>query len=68
MRNLKIKRLDQHGIVAGVIDDLKIVEIVNQWVGVDEQEPVSSGMIIKSMILNGLGFSSRPLTLSSQLF
>ena len=56
MRNLKIKRLDHHGIVAGVIDDLKIVEIVNQWVGVDEQEPVSSGMIIKSMILNGLGF------------
>jgi transposase len=68
MRNLKIKRLDHHGIVAGVIDDLKIVEIVNQWVGVDEQEPVSSGMIIKSMILNGLGFSSRPLTLSPQLF
>ena len=68
MRNLKIKRLDQHGIVAGVIDDLKIVEIVNQWVDVDEPEPVSSGMIIKSMILNGLGFSSRPLTLSSQLF
>ena len=68
MRNLKIKRLDHHGIVVGVIDDLKIVEIVNQWVGVDEQEPVSSGMIIKSMILNGLGFSSRPLTLSSQLF
>ena len=64
MRNLKIKRLDHHGIVAGVIDDLKIVEIVNQWVGVDEQEPVSSGMIIKSMILNGLGFSSRPLTLT----
>jgi len=68
MRNLKIKRLDHHGIVTGVIDDLKIVEIVNQWAGVDEQEPVSSGMIIKSMILNGLGFSSRPLTLSSQLF
>jgi len=68
MRNLKIKRLDHHGIVAGVIDDLKIVEIVNQWVGVDEPEPVSAGMIIKSMILNGLGFSSRPLTLSPQLF
>ena len=56
------------GLWLSVIDDLKIVEIVNQWVGVDEPEPVSAGMIIKSMILNGLGFSSRPLTLSSQLF
>ena len=56
------------GLWLSVIDDLKIVEIVNQWVGVDEPEPVSAGMIIKSMILNGLGFSSRPLTLSPQLF
>jgi len=27
--NLKIKRLDHHGIVAGVIDDLKLVELID---------------------------------------
>ncbi|MCL1080354.1 DUF4277 domain-containing protein [Parashewanella spongiae] len=28
---LKIKRLDHHGIVAGVIEDLKIVNLLDQY-------------------------------------
>jgi transposase len=68
MEIMKIKRLDHHGIVSGVIEDLKIVEIVDEHVGVNEQEKISAGMAVKSMILNGLGFTNRPLTLSPQFF
>ena len=68
MQKLNLKRLDQHAIVAAVIDDLTMVEIVDGLVGLDFQEKVSTGMVLKAMILNGLGFSNRPLTLTPQFF
>ena len=68
MRKLNIKRLDQHAIVAAVIDDLTMVQIVDGLVSLDFQEKVSTGMALKAMILNGLGFSNRPLTLTAQFF
>ncbi|NRA69547.1 MAG: DUF4277 domain-containing protein, partial [Gammaproteobacteria bacterium] len=36
--NLKIKRLDHHGIVAGVIEDLKIVPLLDQYLPQDEKQ------------------------------
>ena len=68
MQKLNLKRLDQHAIVAAVIDGLTMVEIVDGLVGLDFQEKVSTGMVLKAMILNGLGFSNRPLTLPPQFF
>ena len=68
MQKLNIKRLDQHAIVAAVIDDLTMVQIVDGLVSLDFQEKVSTGMAFKAMILNGLGFSNRPLTLTAQFF
>ena len=68
MQKLNLKRLDQHAIVAAVIDGLTIVEIVDGLVGLDFQEKVSTGMVLKAMILNGLGCSNRPLTLTAQFF
>jgi len=65
---LKIKRLDHHGIVAGVIDDLGIVDIIEQQIHQDEQQEISTGEAVKGMIMNGLGFSNRPLSLSPQFF
>ena len=68
MRKLNIKRLDPHAIVAAVIDNLTLVQIVDGLVGLDFQEKVSTEMVRKAVILNGLSFSNRPLTLTSQVF
>ena len=66
--NLKIKRLDHHGIVAGVIDDLKIVSLIDQYLPQDDKQEITPGEAIKGMIINGLGFANRPLSLSPQFF
>jgi len=47
--------------VAGLIDEIGIVEIINQKLGVDIREKITSGQVIKALILNGLGMVSRPL-------
>lgn len=66
--NLKIKRLDHHGIVAGVIEDLKIVPLLDQYLPQDEKQEITPGEAVKGMIMNGLGFANRPLSLSPQFF
>ncbi len=37
----KIKRLDHHGIVAGVIEDFKIVPLLDQHLPQDEQQEIT---------------------------
>jgi transposase len=54
--------------VAGLIDEIGIVEILNERLGIDPREKVSTGVIVKAMILNGLGFVSAPLYLFEQFF
>ena len=66
--SLQIERLDHHGVVAGMIEELKLVEIIDARLGQDEQEKVSAGEAVKAMILNGLGFSNRPLMLTPQFY
>ena len=65
---VQVKNLDHLGIVAGIIDEIGIVEIINSKLGTDEREKITSGQIVKAIILNGLGFVSRPLYLFSQFF
>jgi hypothetical protein len=45
--------------VAGLIDELEIVEQVNQYLGEDPQEWISPGVTLKAMILNLLGYIPR---------
>jgi transposase len=66
--DLEIKNINHLGIIAGIIDDLGIEEIINQEIGVEKGEIVTSGQIVKAIILNGLGFVSRPLYLFPQFF
>ena len=42
--------------------------MVNELVGEDPREAVSAGVVVKAMILNGLGFVSAPLYLFEQFF
>lgn len=63
-----IKNLDHLGIVAGLIDEIGIVEIINKKLGIDCREKVTSGQVIKALLLNSMGMVSRPLYLFSQFF
>ncbi len=56
------------GIIAGIIDKIGIVEIINEQLGVQPQEKLNSGIIVKSIISNAMGFVSRPLYLFPQFF
>lgn len=68
MGSVKVERLDHHGVVASVINDLRIAEIIDERIQPDDQEEVSTGEAVKAMILNGLGFSNRPLMLTPQFY
>jgi transposase len=65
---IEVKNLDHLGIVAGIIDEIGLVEQVNELLGTHKQEVITPGQVIKAMILNGLGFVSAPLYLFSQFF
>ncbi len=65
---MSVENLDHLGIVAGLVDEIGLVEILNQRLGIDSREKVSTGVIVKAMILNGLGFVSAPLYLFGQFF
>ena len=70
--NMKVsattQRIDHLGIVAGVIQDLRLIELIDERIATDAREEISTGEAIAGMIINGLGFSDRPLTLTPQFF
>jgi len=55
------KMLDHHGIVAGVCREIELAETINRIVGVNEQQKVSTGDAVVAMVINALGFVSKPL-------
>jgi len=65
---INIVNLDHLGIVAGIIDEMELVEEVNKKVGIKIKETVSPGQVMKAMILNGLGFLSAPIYLFDTFF
>lgn len=61
--------MDHHGIVAGICDDLGLVEKINQRIASkDYRRVIQSGVAVKAMIVNRLGFTSRQLYLTPQFF
>lgn len=68
LEEIEIKNIDHLGIVAGIIDSINLVEIVNNLLGENISEKISAGHVVKAMILNGLGFVSAPLYMFSNFF
>jgi len=67
--NYAIQDLDHLGLVAGMVDELKIVETIDTLIVQDhDQRHVSIGLAVKAMILNGLGFIQRVLYLMPMFF
>jgi len=61
--------LDHHGLVAGMVDELGLVEKIDAMIPQDlGQRHVSVGMAVKAMILIGLGFVPRALYLTPDFF
>jgi transposase len=65
---ITVENLDHLGLVAGLVDEIGIVEKINQLVGEQPGEIVSPGQAVKAMIINGLGLVSAPLYLFSKFF
>ena len=61
------RRLDHFGIVAGMCDRIDLVAKIDSFVPHQERK-VSLGEVVKAMVINALGFSSRPLYLSPEFF
>ena len=64
----QVKRLDRLGVIAGLIKDLGLVEFIDSRIPCDAREEISSRESVDSIIINVLGFSDHPLTLTLQFF
>ncbi|MEA2100684.1 MAG: DUF4277 domain-containing protein [Campylobacterota bacterium] len=63
------KIVDHLGLVAGMIDELGIVESIYNTIKQDKKKRyVSIGECVKAMIINGLGFTGKPLYLTPNFY
>lgn len=66
---LRTERLDHHGLVASMCQELGIAEKINARLGPGSStRRVRAGTAVVAMILNGLGFTNRRLYLTHQFF
>ena len=68
MEQVRVERLDHLGLIASVIKDLGLIDMIDRRLSPDEQERITPGEAVAGMILNGLGFANRPLSLTPQFF
>jgi len=68
MALVTVERLDHLGLIAEVIKDLGLIAMIDARLVPDEQEDITPGEAVAGMILNGLGFANRPLSLTPQFF
>ena len=68
MESVRVERLDHLGLMASVIKDLGLISMIDTRIVPDEQEEITPGEAVAGMILNGLGFANRPLSLTPQFF
>src|SRR5215831_10819727 len=68
MEQVRVERLDHLGLLASVIKDLGLIAMIDRRLVPDEQAVITPGEAIAGMILNGLGFAHRPLSLTPQFF
>ncbi len=67
-QEISIQSINHLGLVAGIIDDIGLEQIINEVVGSDPRELITSGQVVKGILLNGLGFTSQPLYLFPKFF
>lgn len=65
---MKIERVDHLGVVAGIIKDLGLIEQLDRLIPPTPDMKVSHGQATAAMILTGLGFLQKPLSLTPHFF
>jgi transposase len=65
---IQVKDLDHCGIIAGIIDEIGIVQEIDRLIPKHGNQKVTTGQAVKAMILNGLGLISSPLYLCEKFF
>jgi transposase len=68
MESVRVERLDHLGVIASVIKDLGLIDMINARLVPDAQAVMTPGEAVAGMILNGLGFANRPMSLTPQFF
>ena len=68
MEQVRVERLDHLGVMAALIKDLGLVNMIDTRLVPDAQAMITPGEAVAGMILNGLGFANRPLSLTPQFF
>lgn len=56
--------LDHLGLVSGICQDLGIVDLIDQRMISDPRNHLSYGQVVLAMLINGLGFTIRPMYLA----
>ena len=62
------KNLDHLGIVSQICNEIGRVEAIDKILPPDPSMKISHGECVKLMIINGLGFISKPLYLEAHFF
>jgi transposase len=68
MEPMRVERLAHLGVIASVMKDVGLIDMINARLVPDAQEVLTPGEAVAGMILNGLGFAHRPLSLTPQFF
>jgi transposase len=68
MEQVRVERLDHLGVIVTVMNDLGLIDMIDTRLVPDTQEMITPGEAVAGMILNGLGFANRPLSLTPQFF
>jgi transposase len=68
MTSVRVERLDHLGLIASTMKDLKLIDMIDARLVPDAQEEITPGEAIAGMLLNGLGFANKPMTLTPQFF
>ena len=59
--SVEIKNSDNLGLIAGIIDEIGIVNKINELIEENNTEKITVEKVVKAMILNGMGLVSSPL-------
>jgi len=62
------KNLDHLGIVSTICDEINLVQTIDRHIPSDSRALLTTGECVKLMVLNGLGFTSKPLYLEAEFF
>jgi hypothetical protein len=64
---IEVEDIDHLGLIAGIIDDIGIVEIIDQELGTHAQEQVSAGQVVNAFVPHCVTLHLNPVQLYSKL-